>query len=36
MIKRAGNFCLLIGLLCLVIFFSSSAFLVDQAWFLLG
>lgn len=36
MVKRLGNFFLLIGLLCLALFFSSSAFLVDQAWFLLG
>ena len=36
MVKRLGNFCLLIGLVCLVIFFSSSSFLVDQTWFLLG
>jgi LPXTG-motif cell wall-anchored protein len=36
MVKKLGNFCLLIGFLCLVIFFTSSSFLVDQAWFLLG
>ena len=36
MIKKLGNYSLLIGLLCLVIFFSSSTFLVDEAWFLVG
>ena len=36
MIKKLGNYSLLIGFFCLLIFFSSSAFLVDQAWFLLG
>jgi hypothetical protein len=36
MIKKLGNYSLVIGLLCQVIFFSSSTFLVDQAWFLLG
>ena len=36
MVKKLGNFFLLTGLLCLVIFFSSSSFLVDQAWFLVG
>ena len=36
MVKKLGNFCLLTGLLCLVIFFSSSSFMVDQAWFLVG
>ena len=36
MVKKLGNFCLLTGLLCLVIFFSYSSFMVDQAWFLVG
>lgn len=36
MVKKLGNFCLLVGLLGLVIFFSSSHFLVDQVWFLIG
>lgn len=36
MIKKLGNYSLVIGLLCQVIFFSSSAFLVDQAWFLVA
>lgn len=36
MVKKLGNFCLLTGFLCLVLFFSSSSFMVDQVWFLLG
>jgi hypothetical protein len=36
MAKKLGNFFALSGILCLVIFFSSSAFIVDQVWFLLG
>ncbi len=36
MIKRLGNFFVLAGLICLVIFFTSSAFLFEDAWFLLG
>jgi hypothetical protein len=34
--KRLGNICVLVGLFCLLVFFFSSAFLVDQAWFLMG
>jgi len=36
MIRRLGNFSVLTGLICLVIFFSSSAFIIDDAWFLLA
>ena len=36
MIKRLGNFFVLAGLICLVIFFTSSAFIFEAAWFLLG
>ena len=35
MIRRLGNFSILIGLICLVIFFTSSAFIFEDAWFLL-
>lgn len=34
--KRLGNFFLLIGLICLVIFFSSSSFGLDRVYFFLG
>jgi hypothetical protein len=34
--KRLGNFSLLNGLVCLVIFFSSSSFGLDYAYFLFG
>jgi hypothetical protein len=36
MIRRLGNFSVLIGLICLVIFFSSSSFIFEDAWFLLA
>jgi hypothetical protein len=36
MIKRLGNFFLLIGLLCLVVFFTSNTFILDASWFFLG
>jgi len=36
MIRRLGKFSILIGLICLVIFFTSSAFLFEDAWFLLA
>ncbi len=36
MIKKLGNCSLVIGLACQVIYFSSSAFLVDEDRFLLG
>jgi len=36
MIRRLGNFSILTGLICLVIFFTSSAFLFEDAWFLLA
>jgi uncharacterized membrane protein len=36
MIRRLGNFFILSGLICLVIFFTSSAFILDEAWFLLS
>ncbi len=36
MIKRLGNFFILAGLICLAIFFTSSAFMFEDAWFLLG
>ncbi len=36
MIRRLGNFFVLAGLICLVIFFTSSAFILDEAWFFLG
>jgi len=36
MIRRLGNFSVLIGLICLVIFFTSSAFIFEDAWFLLA
>ena len=36
MIRRLGNFSILIGLICLVIFFTSSAFIFEDAWFLLA
>jgi len=36
MIRRLGNFSVLCGLICLVIFFTSSAFLFEDAWFLLA
>jgi hypothetical protein len=34
--NRLGNFSLLSGLVCLVIFFSSSSFGSDYAYFLFG
>ena len=34
--KRLGNFFTLIGLISLVIFFTSSAVVLDAGWFLLG
>ncbi len=34
--KRLGNFFVLIGLISLVIFFTSSAIILDAGWFLLG
>jgi len=34
--KRLGNFFLLVGLICLVIFFTSSAFIFEDAWFFIG
>jgi len=34
--KRLGNFSLLSGLICLVIFFSSSSFGLDYAYFFFG
>jgi hypothetical protein len=34
--KRLGNFLLLVGLICLVIFFTSSAFIIEDAWFFIG
>ena len=36
MIRRLGNFSVLIGLICLVIFFNSSAYIFEDAWFLLA
>jgi|GEM_PF-1910817 len=36
MIKRLGNFLLLIGLLCLVVFFTSNTFILDASWFFLA
>jgi hypothetical protein len=36
MIKRMGNFFVLVGLICFTIFFTSSAFIFEDAWFLLG
>jgi hypothetical protein len=36
MIRRLGNFSVLTGLICLVIFFTSSAFMIEDAWFLLA
>ncbi len=36
MIRRLGNFSVLIGLICLVIFFTSSSFIFEDAWFLLA
>jgi LPXTG-motif cell wall-anchored protein len=36
MIKKLGNFSLLFGAFSLVTFFTSSAFLVDPVWFLIG
>ncbi len=36
MIKKLGNFFLLIGLLSLVVFFTSNTFMLDAAWFFLG
>ncbi len=36
MIRRLGNFSVLAGLISLVIFFTSSAFILDEAWFLLA
>ena len=36
MARKLGNFFTLIGILGLGVFFSSSAFLVDPAWFFLG
>jgi uncharacterized membrane protein YbhN (UPF0104 family) len=36
MIRRLGNFSVLIGLICLVIFFTSSTFIFEDAWFLLA
>jgi len=34
--KRLGDFSLLSGLICLVIFFSSSSFGLDYAYFFFG
>jgi hypothetical protein len=34
--KRLGNFSLLSGLICLVIFFSSSSFGLEYSYFLFG
>jgi Kef-type K+ transport system membrane component KefB len=34
--KRLGNFLLLCGLICLVLFFTSNAFILDEAIFLFG
>lgn len=36
MIKKLGNFFLLIGLLSLVVFFTSNTFMLDAGWFFLG
>jgi uncharacterized membrane protein YbhN (UPF0104 family) len=36
MIRRLENFSVLIGLICLVIFFTSSTFIFEDAWFLLA
>ena len=36
MIKKLGNFFLLIGLLGLVVFFTSNTFMFDAGWFFLG
>ena len=36
MIRRLGNFSILTGLICLVIFFTSSVFIFEDAWFLLA
>ena len=36
MIRRLGNFSVLIGLVCLAIFFTSSTFIFEDAWFLLA
>jgi hypothetical protein len=34
--KRLGSFCLLSGLICFVIFFPSSSFGLDYAYFFFG
>jgi len=36
MIRRLGNFFVLTGLISLVIFFTSSAFLFEDGWFLVA
>lgn len=36
MIRRLGKFSILMGLICLVIFFTSSSFVFEDAWFLLA
>lgn len=36
MIKKLGSFFLLIGLLSLVVFFTSNTFMLDAGWFFLG
>jgi hypothetical protein len=36
MIRRLGKFFVLTGLICLVIFFTSSAFLFEDGWFLVA
>lgn len=34
--KRLGNFSILAGLICLVIFFTSNAFILDEGVFFFG
>jgi hypothetical protein len=34
--KRLGNFLLLCGLICLVLFFTSNALILDEAIFIFG
>jgi hypothetical protein len=36
MIRRLGKFLILAGLICLIIFFTSSAFLFEDGWFLVA
>jgi hypothetical protein len=36
MIKRLANFLLLVGILSLVMFFTSNTYLLDADWFFLG